>query len=227
MLFFIACGLYGCAGNLSVLDPAGPSAAATATLGIVMFSGATLILLLVTALVLLALWKPGLGARIPQRVWLVWGGLVFTGSVLAALLVFALATGERLLPHRGEDVLAIEARPEQWRWHFRYPDGRETEDVLHLPAGRPIDIRVVGGDVIHSFWVPRLAGKIDAIPGHVNTIRILADRPGTFGGVCSEFCGVGHTDMRFTAMAHAAEAYPAALDAATAGGVRLAQEGTW
>ncbi len=192
-----------------------------------MFGGAALICLLVTALVSIALWKPGLGERIPPRVWLVWGGLAFTGTVLCALLVFALATGERLLPHAGGNVLAIEARPEQWRWRFRYPDGRETEDVLHLPAGRPVDIRVVGGDVIHSFWVPRLAGKIDAIPGHVNTIRVEADRPGTFGGVCSEFCGIGHTDMRFTAVAHAAEDYATALDDATADGMRAAGEGTW
>lgn len=179
-----------------------------------MLSGATAIFLLVIGLLALALLRPGIGASVPPKRWLVWGGLAFPGTVLSALLIFALATGERLLPHPGSGAYVVEAVPRQWAWTFRYPDGRETQDVLHLPAGRPIDVRVVGTDVIHSFWVPRLGGKIDAIPGHVNTIRLEADRPGTFGGVCSEFCGVGHSDMTFTAIAHEAAGFEAALAAA-------------
>jgi cytochrome c oxidase subunit 2 len=69
--------------------------------------------------------------------------------------------------------------------------------VLAIPVGRPVDVRVTSTDVIHSFWVPRLAGKIDAIPGHVNVIRISADRPGVYRGQCSEFCGTGHATMDF------------------------------
>ena len=218
----LSCGLSGCSGNLSILDPAGPAAAATATLAIVMFAGAALILALVCVLFALALWRPGVGEAVPPKRWLVWGGLVFPGVTLTALLVFALGTGERLLPHPGETRTVVEAHPEQWRWRFRYGDGRETLDVLHLPAARAVDVRVVGGDVIHSFWVPRLAGKVDAIPGHVNTIRIQADRPGRYGGVCSEFCGTGHTLMRFEALAHAPEDFDAALSAA-AGPPRAAE----
>ncbi len=211
-------GTAGCAGKLSVLDPAGPAARSTAVLWWVMLAGAVAIMALVLALVALAILKPGIGRDIPPRRWLVWGGLAFPGVVLTALLIFALGTGERLLAHPGAPGLVrVEAWPRQWYWEFRYPD-REgmTQDVLHLPAGQPVDVAVIGTDVIHSFWVPRLAGKIDAIPGHVNVIRIQADRPGTYGGLCAEFCGPGHADMSFSVIAHPPEAFAAAVDAALA-----------
>ncbi|WP_061932203.1 cytochrome c oxidase subunit II [Aureimonas sp. AU22] len=195
--------LSACSGPLSALEPAGPAAASTAFLWWVMLAGATAIFLFVLALVALAFWKPGIGRNVPPKRWLVWGGLAFPGVVLSALLVFALLTGERLLAHPGTPGLyTVEAHPTRWAWRFRYEDGRTSADVLHLPAGRPVDIRVVGSDVIHSFWVPRLGGKIDAIPGHVNTIRLQADRPGAYGGVCAEFCGVGHPAMKFAVAAH-------------------------
>ena len=208
-----AFGLGGCVGNLSILDPAGPAARSTALLWWVMLAGAGASFALVMAILALAFLRLGLGAGIPANRWLVWGGLTFPGATLAALLIFALATGERLLPHPGSGAYVVEAVPERWAWTFRYPGRRETRDLLHLPAGRPVDVRVIGTDVIHSFWVPRLGGKIDAIPGHVNTIRLHADRPGRFGGVCAEFCGPGHTGMRFTAIAHETDAFEQALAA--------------
>ena len=96
-----------------------------------------------------------------------------------------------------------------WAWHFEYPDRPEwgrTKD-LHIPAGRPVDVTITSSDVIHSFWVPRLAGKIDAIPGRANTLRIEADRPGRYGGTCAEFCGTGHTGMSFDVIAHPPATY--------------------
>ncbi|WP_416355120.1 cytochrome c oxidase subunit II [Aureimonas phyllosphaerae] len=211
-IFLLLPLLAGCTGPLSTLQPAGPAAASTALLWWVMLAGATAIFVLVMALVGIAFWKPGIGRNVPPKRWLVWGGLAFPGVVLTALLVFALVTGERLLAHPGTPGLySVEAHPYRWAWRFRYADGRESADVLHLPAGRPVDIRVVGTDVIHAFWVPRLGGKIDAIPGHVNTIRLMADRPGTYGGVCAEFCGVGHPTMKFEVVAHAPDDLEAAL----------------
>jgi cytochrome c oxidase subunit 2 len=207
--------LAGCSGDLSTLAPAGPAAASTALLWWVMLGGATAIFTGVLGLVGLAFLRPGSGAAVAPRTWLVWGGLVLPAVVLSALLVFALATGERLLPRPGSGAYVVEAAPRQWQWTFRYPGGRQTEGVLHLPAGRPVDVRVVGTDVIHAFWVPRLGGKIDAIPGHVNTIRLQADQPGRYGGVCSEFCGIGHTTMTFTVIAHDGAAFETALAAAT------------
>ncbi len=91
-----------------------------------------------------------------------------------------------------------------------------TKNVLHLPAGTPVDIEVTSVDVIHAFWVPRLAGKIDAVPGHVNRLRIQADQPGRYEALCNEFCGVGHAGMRFTVIAHRPEEFSAALAQAVA-----------
>ncbi|HEX2019265.1 MAG TPA: cytochrome c oxidase subunit II [Aurantimonas sp.] len=211
-------GLSGCAGNLSALDPAGPAAQSSATLWWVMAIGGTAIFIFVMVLLAVAFMRPGIGRDVDPKRWLVWGGLVFPGTVLSALLVFALLTGERLLAHpQTPGVVQVEARPHQWFWQFRYPGAETaTNDVLHIPAGVPVDVHVVGTDVIHSFWVPRLAGKIDAIPGHINVIRLVADRPGTYGGVCAEFCGIGHVAMSFSVVAHPAGDYDAALSEALA-----------
>ncbi len=75
-------------------------------------------------------------------------------------------------------------------------------DVLEIPAGRNVEVFVTSADVIHSFWVPRLGGKIDAIPGSRNRILLRADAPGRYGGVCAEFCGTGHSAMAFSVLVH-------------------------
>ena len=140
------------------------------------------------------------------------GGLVLPAIVLLPLVAYGLVAGERLLP-LGSTTARIQAEGRQWTWTFRYPDhgGVETRNVLHLPAGVPVDIAVTSVDVIHSFWVPRLAGKIDAVPGHTNHLRLQADAPGRYDGRCSEFCGLGHTGMRFSVVVHRAEDFAAAL----------------
>ena len=119
----------------------------------------------------------------PAR-WIVLGGLVLPAVVLMPLVAYGLVAGERLLPLPGDAPPRIEAEGRQWGWTFRYPDhgGVTTGNVLHLPAGVPVDIVVTSADVIHSFWIPRLAGKIDAVPGHVNVLRIQADEPGRYDG---------------------------------------------
>jgi cytochrome c oxidase subunit 2 len=186
-------------------------AASIATLWWVMLIGATAILVLVLVLLGLAFVRPGIGARIPAQRWLVGGGLVLPGLVLPPLLVYALVTGERILPHPDTDILRIEATAEQWQWRFAYPDAkggtRHSVDVLHLPAERWVDLHITSVDVIHSFWVPRLAGKMDAIPGHTNVLRLSAAAPGTFHGRCAEFCGLGHTGMGVQVEVHAPGAY--------------------
>ena len=88
------------------------------------------------------------------------------------------------------------------RANIDLPIASETRDVLHIPAGRPVDVEITTADVIHSFWVPRLAGKLDAIPGHVNVLRIEADGPGEFKGVSAEFNGTGYLAHRFRVIAH-------------------------
>jgi cytochrome c oxidase subunit II len=194
--------LAGCSGALSTLEPAGPAAGAIASLWWAMLIGSAAIFALVMTLLAIAFWRRT-PARVSERTWLVGGGLAFPLVVLGALLAFALVIGERLLP-KGGDVPMIEAVASQWQWTFRHPGERGGivhTGVLHIPAGRPVDVHISATDVIHSFWVPRLAGKLDAIPGKVNIARIEAAAPGTYAAQCAEYCGTGHTQMRFTVIA--------------------------
>jgi len=94
------------------------------------------------------------------------------------------------------DALHVTVRGWQWWWEFRYPDlGVVTANELHLPAGRPVVLRLEGPDVIHSFWVPQLGGKRDVTPGRLNRITLTPDTPGEYWGQCAEFCGASHANM--------------------------------
>lgn len=201
----------GCAGPLSTLEPAGPVAGSIAWLWWAMTAGSVVLTAVVLGPFALAVLRPGSLGGVSTRMWIVGGGLALPALVLTPLLVWALVAGERMQPGRG-DALRVEATGEQWRWIFRHPDaGVETQGVLHLPAGRPVEIALTSRDVIHSFWVPRLAGKLDAIPGRTTVLRLVADEPGTYEGLCAEFCGLDHAHMRFAVVVHAAEDYAAAL----------------
>lgn len=201
--------LAGCDTPLSTLAPAGDSANAIAILWWVMLLGSVIIFCGVLGAALYPLIRRGVGAAPSERGMLIGGGLVFPAVVLLALLVAALLVGDRLSPRGEPDVLKIEAVAERWAWTFHYPDGRApTRDVLHVPTGVPFEVHVSSRDVIHSFWLPRLGGKIDAIPGQVNVIRLQAAEPGIYRGQCAEFCGVGHAAMSFTLQAHDPEDIP-------------------
>lgn len=203
-----------CAGPLSTLQPEGPSARGAATLWWIMLAASAAIFLVVSAVLALAFLRPAPLRAFGAERTMLWGGLIVPLVILTALVAAAFALGERLLAIPSEPApLRIEAVARQWAWEFRYPDsgGISTADRLHMPAGRDVDFAVVSEDVIHSFWIPRLGGKIDAIPGHENVVRLRADRPGVFGGVCAEFCGDGHAVMSFTVEAHAGEDYEALL----------------
>jgi len=193
----------GCTHDLSVLSPAGPVALGIATLWWWMFWGATAIFILVLALFMLLLFRPSAGRAIPSSWWIIGGGLIFPVPIILMTTVAALWLGERSLG--GSAPYRVEAEAAMWEWRFSYPgtDLAPTVNVLHIPAGQDVEILVTSPDVIHSFWIPRLGGKIDAIPGHANSIVLHADQPGDYGGVCAEYCGVGHVDMSFTATAHA------------------------
>lgn len=195
----------GCSGPLSTLDTAGPAARDVATLWWVMLAGATLLTLLVVALLALAFVRRARHGETGAALWIGWLGLAMPGVLLLALLGSALVLGERMIARSEPGVIVVEATGHQWFWEFRQPGAGgsiATRDVLHIPAGRPIHVRIAATDVIHGFWVPRLAGKMDAIPGHVNVLRIQAAQPGVFEGQCAEFCGLGHTAHRFRVIAH-------------------------
>ncbi|WP_235924089.1 cytochrome c oxidase subunit II [Pseudoroseicyclus tamaricis] len=182
-----------------------------------MLAGATAIFAMVAILITLAFRRgrraEGKDEARSVRVWILGLGLGFSMTILAALLGFGLFIGERLLPRGGEEVVTVGAEGRQWAWTFRYEGRAPTEDVLHIPAGRPVDVAVTTTDVIHSFWIPRLAGKLDAIPGHTNILRIEADSPGTFAGLSAEYSGPGYDSFSFSVVAHG----PAEWDAFLAG----------
>jgi len=206
--------LPGCAGDLSALDPAGPAAARVADLWWIMLAGAMIILIGVTATALYAMRaQRGRRSFSSGRVLVGWG-LVFPSVVLIALMALAFVRGEQLLARENPQVLTIDGHARQWAWTFDYPGGLTTTNALHVRAGEPFHVRLTSEDVIHSFWVPRLGGKVDAIPGKRNLIALQADQPGTYRATCAEYCGIGHAHMQFTVHAHAPGAFDAALAAA-------------
>ena len=117
--------------------------------------------------------------------------------IMAVLFVMTLRTLQTMR-NAPRDSYQIAVEGHQWFWIFRYGDtGVTTQNVLHLPADRPVEFTITSKDVIHSFWVPQLGGKMDAIPGHVNTTWFVPDKPGTYAGECAEFCGLQHYAMLF------------------------------
>lgn len=201
----------GCAGPYSVLEPGGPAAASVATLWWIMLAGAVLILGGVTATALYSLRRNRAGHALSEKRVLVGWGLVFPVLTLGALMIFVFAAGESLLTHRGSGRPAFRAHASQWLWTFHYPGGHSSTGILHVPAGETFYVEITSEDVIHSFWVPRLGGKIDAIPGRSNRVVLKADAPGRYHGLCAEYCGIGHALMPFAVEAHLPEKYHAAL----------------
>ena len=110
----------------------------------------------------------------------------------------------------GPDVVHIEVAARQWFWQYTYTDkdtGFLTANEMHIPIGRPVFLHLTSNNVIHSFWVPELAGKKDVVPGHENTLTIEADHPGTFLGQCAEYCGLSHANMRLRVIAQTESDY--------------------
>src|SRR5690606_26837675 len=155
-----------CEERLSTMHPAGPAAEAIATMWWVLLVGATAISLFVLVLLVLAFRRRNRAVAPEEsrheRFWIHGLGLGFTITILAALTSYGIYIGERLLPRPGPEVVTVRAEGAQWVWRFTYADapGQMTENVLHIPAGRPVDVEITSGDVVHSFWAPRLAGKL-------------------------------------------------------------------
>lgn len=188
----------------SVLTASGPEAEAIVMLSWIMFAGALITVIGVAAAVMLASRGNGsVRAVLSKPAFIFWAGAVFPAVTLTALLVYGLLlTGNRVMAG-GDDDLRIEITGEQWWWRIRYlgADGFETANELRIPVGRDVAITLKSADVIHSFWVPALAGKLDMIPGIDNKLRIRADRAGVFRGQCAEYCGGPHALMSFHVVA--------------------------
>jgi cytochrome c oxidase subunit 2 len=121
-------------------------------------------------------------------------------AIVTGLFVMTLETMAQSDPaaDRPPDLVVV---GHQWWWEARYPSGVVIANEIHIPIGKPLLVRLESADVIHDFWVPQLARKMDAVPGHPNFFWMSADAPGSYGGACAEYCGAQHAWMRLLVIA--------------------------
>ncbi|WP_318330315.1 c-type cytochrome [Sulfitobacter sp. D35] len=214
--------LSACEGRHNWLSGAGREASQIETLFWPLVFGAAVIWLLVVGLAIYAFRcapEPETEGR--ARAFVLWGGAVFPTAVIAALLVSGLLVLRGIAAGDGEVTIRVDG--EQWWWRVTYdtPEGPVTSaNEVRFRAGSRTEILLTSDDVIHSFWVPALGGKIDMIPGRENRLLLTPETVGDWGGLCAEYCGGAHAQMRFSAIVmppgdHAdwlrAEARPAAV----------------
>jgi cytochrome c oxidase subunit 2 len=196
--------LVGCGGPQSALDPAGRGAESIAELFWLMTIGAIVIWLAVIGLAFYAIRvRPEARSRRQTNLLIIGGGAVIPTIVLSGLLAHGLALMPPLLAPAPESSLKIAVSGEQWWWRVRYltPGGDggavELANEIRLPVGEPVEFHLESPDVIHSFWIPTLGGKIDMIPGRSNRLTLEPTRTGVFRGACAEYCGTSHALMSF------------------------------
>lgn len=197
------------------MNPAGPMSQPLNTLTWVLIAMTVIVSMVVIVTLWLALfgprsWRRRLGGE--QMVLI--AGFAFPAVVLTGLLIYGLTTTRQLSvpPQPGE--MRIRVTGEMWWWRVAYLDeaGREVlqdANEVHIPVGQPVVFELDSADVIHSFWVPRLGGKMDMIPGRRNILRLQADQAGTFGGQCAEYCGGPHALMGLVVVAHTPQDFAA------------------
>jgi cytochrome c oxidase subunit II len=196
-----------CDGPQSTLAPAGPAASYLAGLSSTLFVVLGAVYVVVLGLLGAAVFRSRRTSRSATTAAdrravtaiLIVGAAApaFVGVLLVATTVRGLAT---LSPETTVDDLTVEVTGHQWWWEIHYPGASADEAVttaneLHIPAGRRVRVRLASRDVIHSFWVPALQGKMDLIPGRTTETWLQADRPGTHRGQCAEYCGIQHARM--------------------------------
>lgn len=205
-----------------IFDPAGPYAWPITTLSWVLLAMAAAVLVLVVV----ALWLALFGSQRAQAkvggtkiIWM--AGIALPVVVLTALLVYGLWLTSSLSDEIEGDEMRVRVTGEMWWWRVAYLDDEgqpvsHDANELHIPVGQPVVLELESGDVIHSFWVPRLSGKLDMIPGRRNLMRIQADEPGVYGGQCAEYCGGPHALMGFVVVAHEPAAFARLMTERTA-----------
>jgi cytochrome c oxidase subunit II len=187
----------------SVLHPASEEAKDIARLWWVMASVLGVAFVIVMGLAwraVVARREPGSGPPGGQGRFVIWGGIIMPGIILFGMLIYSL--GVTLKQRRPLEGTPIQIIGHQWWWEIRYPEsGGITANELILPAGEPVLLELWAADVVHSFWVPNLHGKIDLMPEVRNRFWLRADEPGTWRGQCAEFCGRQHAWMALTVVA--------------------------
>jgi cytochrome c oxidase subunit 2 len=191
-----------------MLSPGGPAARNLADLGwfVVLLSLAVLVVMWFLIGMVLTRPRGSFDEHAPADTggglnWVYFGGFAFPAIVLAIMYVASLHSMSEFPLNRGMNTPPdIRIIGHQWWWELQYLHGPVhdqfvTANEIHIPVGRPVDIDLTSDDVIHSFWVPELHGKVDLIPGQLNRIRIEASQPATYRGKCAEYCGAEHARM--------------------------------
>ncbi|MCC2973223.1 c-type cytochrome [Massilia sp. IC2-476] len=198
----------------SVLHPGGWDAAIISQFAWVMFGAGALILFAVMALLYLSLRRQERPAG--ALLWIGGGGIAFPVVVLSALLGWSTWRSAQLAPQSSHGALSISVTAKMWWWEVRYRDpasGLEvvTANEIHIPTGRAVHLGLNSADVIHSLWVPALAGKRDMVPGRVTSLTLRADKPGIYRGQCAEYCGAQHAKMALHVVASTPQEFDAWL----------------
>ncbi|MFC3069103.1 cytochrome c oxidase subunit II [Phenylobacterium soli] len=213
---------------MSYLATAGASAAPITRLGWGLLTISIVVVLMVGALLAGALWRRRAGVspdpegrlpverRGPGLRW-VWVGVGISTLALFVSTVWTLTTLAAVRHPPRPPALTIQVTGHDWWWEARYlgdAPGRDftTANELHIPVGQPVRLELRSADVIHSFWIPKLGGKTDLIPGRTNMAWIEADRPGDYRGQCGEFCGLEHARMALQVVADPPAAFQAWRD---------------
>ena len=194
--------LAGCAGAPTYLHGYGPRAERSAALGWLLLAIASIVVLVVAALVLIGtLRRRGEATREVVRSdggirWIIVGGIIVPTVILFGVLAVSIRTLAATVSPPGKPALTVQVTGHRWWWEVRYPaEGIVTANEIHVPAGADVELRLTAADVIHAFWVPAFWSKIDANPGQVNEIWAKVDRPGVYFGQCTELCGARHGYM--------------------------------
>ncbi len=211
-----------CDGAPAIFGTHGLAADRIAALGWVLTITSCVVVAVITVLVVVALLR-----RRPTRVgegrdtvepaaqavrWIVIGGVVVPGIIVLATFSVTLVVQAGLADPPRQPVATVEVIGHRWWWEIKYLDSGSggamvTANELHLPVGEPVRLELASADVIHSLWIPQLAGKTDVIPGLRNTMWVQADEPGVYRGECAEYCGLQHTHMNLVVVAESPAAF--------------------
>jgi len=206
----------------SIIHPAGVEAARISGLWWTMFWICTVVWFAVAIAALIAMRRGHRAAavhlsdpRLSRNVGIATGISVIA---LIALLTQSVVTGRALNTIRTGDALRINVTGNQWWWDVRYDNPQAslqvtTANEIHIPVGKPVAISLFSNDVIHSFWVPNLQGKIDLVPGRRNELWLQADKAGVYRGQCAEYCGLQHAKMALVVVADPPDQFEAWLAA--------------
>ncbi len=204
-----------CAGAPNFMAPHGAPADAEASLGWGVTVVGIVVSLLVFVLLLIGLFRRRDPDTAPKQatnrsiIWIIAGGVVLPAVVVVVVTGFTLRTLHVVAEPAGHADVNVQVIAHRWWWEIKYlaptPDMTVvTANEMHIPVHGRVHVELIAADVIHSFWVPQLAGKMDVIPGQHNTTWLMADTAGTYRGECAEFCGAQHAHMDFSVVAEPA-----------------------